>query len=700
MTTPPPLRVLLIGHGKFGREHRIVWQQLAQEGLATLAGIVVQTETSRRALAATTDIPIHTSLAAIDFAQIDAVDIVTPSETHAALVRQLLPHAHVLVEKPLATTAEEAASLAAFAEASPNILAVAHIYRFHPLITALREQVAATAERPQVIFGTMLNPASEAPPNADPCLEMLHHFDLIDMLFGVAPTVCIGERQDNVATVSLSYPNPGAAPTNATLRLGWEGTSRERTIELLYPTHSLQADLIDQTITIDRATSMRRIILPHGHAALAAQLRDFATTIQANAPPTTNAPTAARIVAIATRARPARLNRRPKIAVMGGGIFGATAAAELGDFCDVTLIERHDTLLAEASTLNQWRYHHGFHYPRSLEMIHEIQECRDAFEEVYSDAIVADLASYYATARTAQVITGERYLHACTAMGLAFTQEMPPAGVLDPAQISLCLRTGEGVFNADAMRAIMLRRLGAHPAITLALNHEVTGGNLLPDGRKRLLMRNGPRLVDEAFDYVVNATYVNRNLMCQLFGFPIEALRFDLLELLLLELDLPRMSITVLDGPFTSLVSTGRDNQFTLSHIQHSLLATATPANGKPPTWDAWPSNRENIMRTARHYLPGLRDARYIGSRYGTRVVNARPQDVDGRPTVVVDHGFGCWSILGGKVNTSVTNARQIAAQIARQQDIDRPAAPTTTGRIASAGELWRDSSPFGARRR
>ena len=80
----------------------------------------------------------------------------------------------------------------------------------------------------------MLNPASEAPPNADPCLEMLHHFDLIDMLFGVAPTVCIGERQDNVATVSLSYPGLTPSTTmNATLRLGWEGTRRERTLDLL-----------------------------------------------------------------------------------------------------------------------------------------------------------------------------------------------------------------------------------------------------------------------------------------------------------------------------------------------------------------------------------------------------------------------------------------------------------------------------------
>ena len=35
-------------------------------------------------------------------------------------------------------------------------------------------------------------------------------------------------------------------------------------------------------------------------------------------------------------------------AVIGGGIFGATCAAELGEFCDVTLIERHDELLGEA----------------------------------------------------------------------------------------------------------------------------------------------------------------------------------------------------------------------------------------------------------------------------------------------------------------------------------------------------------------
>jgi hypothetical protein len=105
-------------------------------------------------------------------------------------------------------------------------------------------------------------------------------------------------------------------------------------------------------------------------------------------------------------------------------------------------------------------------------------------------------------------------------------------------------------------------------------------------------------------------------------------------------------------------------------------------------------------MMHAARYFPVMREARYIGSRHGTRAVHALPEDVDGRPTVVVDHGFGCWSILGGKVNTSVSNARGIANQIATQQQIDRPATAMPRRGIADDGEEWRDRSPVGARRR
>ena len=69
-------------------------------------------------------------------------------------------------------------------------------------------------------------------------------------------------------------------------------------------------------------------------------------------------------------------------------------------------------------------------------------------------------------------------------------------------------------------------------------------------------------------------------------------------------------------------------------------------------------------------YLPILERAQYIESRVGVRTVEAYNDDFDGRPTVVTPHGFGCWSVLGGKVITAVTNAREIARAIARESGL------------------------------
>ena len=50
--------------------------------------------------------------------------------------------------------------------------------------------------------------------------------------------------------------------------------------------------------------------------------------------------------------------------------------------------------------------------------------------------------------------------------------------------------------------------------------------------------------------------------------------------------------------------------------------------------------------------------------------------------------------MLGGKVNTSVSNARQIASQIAAQQQIEHRHTAATMGGIADDGEEWRIGLP------
>ena len=689
-----PIRVLQIGTGRFGREHTKIWSRLAAQGEIILVGVVM-TPGRVDPMLSEPGIRLFESFDEVDLSNVDAFDIVSATPTHAAWVRRCLVHAAVFVEKPLGATAAEALELEALAAKAPHQLTVGHVYRFHPLVAELRKLISSADVKPSTVYGVFLNPLSEAPGVPDPAMEMLHWFDILDDLCGQRPSIVSSLRQGSTALVSLRYPGP----MNASLKLGWEGEERIRTLDFISASAGIQCDFVDHAITVNEDGGTNRMLVPRV-SALQRELLSFVHSVRDGTAPLVGAATGARVVAIADTARPSVKTGKPRVAVLGGGIFGVSCANELGAFCDVTLFERHDELLGEASTLNQWRYHHGFHYPRSVEMIREIQECRPEFETVYGEAIEPDVESYYAVAKGGRTITRERYLHICESMRLDFIEAPPPPGILDTEKVSLCLRTGESVFSADRLRSVMQRKLSGLPNVAVAKSTEVVEAELLSDGRKLLSFRSGDRNRSDVFDYVVNATYANRNRLALWLNFPVKPLRFDLLELLVLEVPMPNVSITILDGPFTSIVSMAEKNRFSLSHIQQSVHMSATPPDGLPPMWRQPASNRDNLMRHAMRYLPILAEARVLESRFGTRTVHATPEDIDGRPTVVTDHGFGCWSVLGGKVNTCVNNARQIAKVIAAQHGIVAPAGSADQSSVMSDGDDWRGRLPLGAHRR
>jgi hypothetical protein len=101
-----------------------------------------------------------------------------------------------------------------------------------------------------------------------------------------------------------------------------------------------------------------------------------------------------------------------------------------------------------------------------------------------------------------------------------------------------------------------------------------------------------------------------------------------------------------------------------LSHIHQSVLKSSVSDDGLPPDWGEIQSNRRNMLRHSSRYLPVLANAEVLESRFATRAVGAYAKDFDARPTVVSDHGFGCWSVLGGKIITCVTNALEIRREI------------------------------------
>jgi predicted dehydrogenase len=677
MPAPPP-RILVIGAGRFGLEHLSEWTGLAAAGEAEVAGVVVTREETQDRIRRRFGVPVHRQLDDDLIRSVDAVDIVTPSDTHAGLVRRCLPLAHVLVEKPLAMDGREAEDLADRARKLGRVLMVGHLFRFHPVVRELKRLVAAIPELPRGIQGTMTNPREDGLGREDANLELLHLFDIVDFLFAVEPEATIGRSKGSVNQVSVRYPGP----VNALLRIGWEGREKVRVLNLLYSDRQITANLIDNSLVVStRNNQLNKSFFPERPQALFEELRTFLAALRDRTTPHPDAAVGERIVRIALASAPVPAKDRPKVAVIGGGIFGATCALELARIAEVTLFERHQELLTEVSFANQWRHHSGFHYPRSYDTILEIKAARKDFEAEYEEAIIRSFPAYFCTSATGIEIPAERYFAACQSNNLSFSIEAPPEEVLDRSKVSLCLKTDEGVYDFLRMRRMVTDRLRRNPDIRFHLQTNVVSGVITRDGSKRLTVSGPEGTREESFDYLVNATYANRNLVARWFGFPVEPLRFDLYELLLLRLPIPQVCVTVLDGPFTSLVGTGQDGWFLLSHIHDSVSRSVIPEDGMPPQWGEMPTNRANMLRHSARYFPVLKKAADVESRWATRTVNAFARDFDARPTVITSHGFGCWSVLGGKIITCVTNAREIAREIVAERR-DAAAEP----RVASTG--------------
>jgi UDP-N-acetylglucosamine 3-dehydrogenase len=223
------VRVLLVGLGRWGEKHLRVLTELGVDLW------VADLSEERRAFAVRAGVPPARALA--DFRaglpKVDAVDLVTPADSHLALGRACLEAGKdCFVEKPLAPTVAEGRALAETRRISGGILQVGHIFRFHPVTEALRHWLAtgklgavryctgrfAGFKRPRTDVGVTMTDA-------------VHYFDLFAYLLGRAPTAVtatlrdyLGRGMDDCSFSTVEY---GSVP--AFIEAGYfaPGTARD-----------------------------------------------------------------------------------------------------------------------------------------------------------------------------------------------------------------------------------------------------------------------------------------------------------------------------------------------------------------------------------------------------------------------------------------------------------------------------------------
>jgi predicted dehydrogenase len=141
VTPPRPLRTAVIGYGYWGPN---LVRNVIERPELELAALCERDEARAAAFTQRVPgVPVHSDFdEVLADARIDAVFVATPPRTHHSLVRAALTAGkHVLVEKPLAKTAAEAADLIALAEARGLVLMPGHTFLYSPPVNKVRDLI-------------------------------------------------------------------------------------------------------------------------------------------------------------------------------------------------------------------------------------------------------------------------------------------------------------------------------------------------------------------------------------------------------------------------------------------------------------------------------------------------------------------------------------------------------------------------------
>jgi len=344
----------------------------------------------------------------------------------------------------------------------------------------------------------------------------------------------------------------------------------------------------------------------------------------------------------------------PKALVVGGGVFGLTSAIELsnnGYLVDVK--EKSNTIMGGASSINQYRLHKGYHYPRSKETA---QECLDglySFKRKYQDCVVnGDITHMYSIASEDSLINGDEYKEFLDDMKLSYEEREPMPNC------DLTIVADEELFCPKKLTESLEKKIQSS-YINVELNTEVID---LEYWKKE-------------YDVVVIATYSDINQLLD----DKKWYQFELCEKPVVKLPkiFENTSIVIMDGPFMCLDPYG-DEYHVLGNVKHAIHMWN---NGTEPFWDSEYTKYINkgliknpepkltkidkfIESGVKYFGDEFADLEHIGSMYTFRAVLANRDHDDARPTLVNHEGDNVYTLFSGKIDTCVNAGRELMRTI------------------------------------
>lgn len=324
-------KILLVGVGKFGKNHLRVLKDLENVGLCELRGVADLN--SNNLSVATKKYGVGTSTNFHDFLGdgVDAVDVVTSSSTHYGIAKECLTVGkHVFVEKPLTTCYREAKELVELAEKQDKTLMVGHIFRYNFAVRQIKQLIEkGKLGKIYYLFGHFMGLKTPKPDVGALINYTVHHIDIYNYLLQQTPkeVTCnlsypLGRKYEDVAWVALKYPGG----VTAFIEGGWLPPGKHRDLTVVGSHKSVFSDLLEQTVEIHHSyidcdggkfqavdRGFEKGTLPFDQKfkePLKLELQDFISAIKTGQQPISNGNTALSVIKTIEKAYESALQHR------------------------------------------------------------------------------------------------------------------------------------------------------------------------------------------------------------------------------------------------------------------------------------------------------------------------------------------------------------------------------------------------------
>lgn len=356
--------------------------------------------------------------------------------------------------------------------------------------------------------------------------------------------------------------------------------------------------------------------------------------------------------------------------IIGGGFYGAAIAIYLAKnrgLRRVILLEKEEALLSRASYNNQARVHNGYHYPRSFTTAFRSRVNLPKFVLDWHFAVKRDFTKLYAIAQRNSKVTSRQFRRFCEEIGADIRPAEPSLKkIFNPNLIEEVFVVEEYAFDskllADWARRelerlnIEIRLETAATSVSQTENSNLRVSTLMQPSNRNHCPEANKSITTQ---YVFNCTYSGLNQLHGDFPGTKTKLKHEITEMALvcLPTELSEIGVTVMDGPFFSIMPFPARGLHTLSHVRYTPHFQFIDEKGNDPYQKLEEYERaprvDRMLRDVGRYLPAVLKADYVESLFEIKTLLIKNEVDDGRPILFEKHAAlpGCYSILGGKID-------------------------------------------------